>query len=267
MGKITYFEYPIQYQDLDQNMRLRLYTLENMLLNAAGLAADEGGFGVQALLKQDCTWVLTNLALEVYYLPTVGETLVLETWVEQNVHMLSVRNYRLRVGESIVGQARSVWAVINIHNRTAQNVFSQSPFSDMGTGEKLVISKAVRMLPFSEEERNTPEGILGVWPHTVQYSDIDYNGHCNSCKYLEFMINACEPVALKQNLPSSPEACADGKGLRIDIKYAREIHRGEQVVVFWRPLPDADASESVAYELRTVSGELSCQARIASLTS
>ena len=277
MVKVNSKDYTIQYQDLDQNFRLRLYTLENYLLNVAGIVADEGGFGMRYLIKQDCTWVLTNLTIEINYLPTVDEVLTIETWIENNIHMLSVRNYKLYVAGKQVGNVKSVWAIIGMTDRQVKNIFDQPAFADIATGETINIARAPRMIPFSEDERhleavlpqnnqslplpadNSQTAQLGYNRHQVVYSDIDYNGHCNSCKYLEFMLNACEPMQLKKGLPTCVEDVTEQTdGLRIDIKYAKEIRRGDEIDIFYRVQTD-----EINYEIRTSQGEISCQARIA----
>ncbi|MBR1929144.1 MAG: hypothetical protein IJ834_05325 [Paludibacteraceae bacterium] len=249
--------YKVQYQEVDGNRRLRLYTLENMLLNSAGSNADDTGIGIQYLLEQNCTWVITNMSLEIRYLPTHGERIGIETWVENAAHMLSVRNFRIYLldseGEIIkqIGQAKSVWAVINITDRTIQNVFEQQVFIDYHYGPALPIGRAPRFhvidMPDGEDS------------HKIVYSDIDYNGHCNSCKYVEFMLNACEPVALKQMLPQSAELIDDNsKTLRIDIKYAKEMYKGEVSKIKYQHIDES----TIQYEVRNSAGELACNARI-----
>lgn len=269
MGIVNKLEYTVQYQDIDQNYRLRLYTLENYLLNVAGLVADQNGFGMRYLAKQNCTWVLINLSLELSYLPTVDEVLTIETWVEQNMHMMSVRNYRLYVGDVMVGQAKSVWTIINMTDRIIQNLFNQPVFEDITTGEQVKIARASRFAQFTDEDRtilssqqvNQQEG--GWQKRKVMYSDIDYNGHCNSCKYLEMMLNACEPADLKRELPTTPKNIAECNSLlRFDIKYAKEIYRDDAIDIYYT----AD-SNAINYEIRNADGEISCQARISRFTN
>lgn len=229
------FSYTIQYQDLDAARRLRLYTLENYLLNSAGRAADQLGFGMHYLSADNMTWVLINLALEVDYLPTEGEVLEVETWIENQVHMLSFRNFRLSVNGKQIGQAKSSWTVINYIDRTIQNIFDRPVFGVVTPGEKLPIEQR-RHIPSVDEP-------AGQWEHQIVYSDIDYNGHCNSCKYLEFMLNAVE-------CPYLP--------LRLDIKYAKEVRKGDKIRVLY-----SQTAETTCYEVRTETGELSCSAAIA----
>ena len=46
------YEYEIKYQEVDFNRRLRLYVLENYLLETAGRVADELGFGIKYLYPE-----------------------------------------------------------------------------------------------------------------------------------------------------------------------------------------------------------------------
>ena len=95
-----YYEFEVKYQDVDANRKLRLYVLENYLLEVAGKCADELGFGIQYFFPKGLTWVLTKLSMEIAFLPTHCTHLVVETWIESNAHMLSTRDFRLFLKEA-----------------------------------------------------------------------------------------------------------------------------------------------------------------------
>ncbi len=175
------YEYEIKYQEVDGQKKLRLFNLENYLLEVAGTVADDLGFGIAALHPMGLTWILTHLSVIMYELPTHCEKVRFETWIESNVHMLSTRNFRIYSGERLIGICKSVWAVLDLKKREIVNCFDLSIFQDSVDGEFLKIER-VRMTPVS-----APTGIA---PHKVVYSDIDYNGHCNSCRYLQAMTDA-----------------------------------------------------------------------------
>ncbi len=227
------FDYPIQYQEVDGSRHLRLYTLENFLLNSAGLAADELGIGSEWLTPQGLTWVLTNITFDIDKLPRYNQTLTVETWVEDFAHMLSPRNYRLYINGELSGQIRTVWAVISLEERTIQNIFDYPEFATVERGEKLNLPRIRHGKSITEPD--------GVWEHNIEYSDIDYNGHCNSCKYLEFILNAYQPSFM-------------GEPMLVDMKYAREVHKGESVNVFYKIVDDA----TVRYEIRTEDDDVLC---------
>ncbi len=213
------YSYTVQYQDVDTTRRIRLHTLENYLLNVAGRVADELGFGIPALLPMGYTWIITRLSLEMLYLPRHGEVLVFETWIERNAHLLSVRDYTIYVQDStgeekLLGKAKSVWAILDLDKREIVNIFDLPMFAGKVDGETLNMAKPQRLLPITVGTNSSNVLGGGVLDHTIMYSDVDYNMHCNSCRYLEWMLNTCP--------------WEDGEHpLRLDINYTKELHLGE----------------------------------------
>lgn len=232
------FTYTIQYQDVDEHYLLRLYTLENYLLNSAGLSADKHGFGVQYLHPQHLTWVITNMSLEMRSLPSPCDEMVVETWVEEHIHTLSVRNFRIYINGIIQGEARTLWAIINTDDRTIQSIFDRDVFDVGECNEHLDMQAAHRHTHISKFEESKL--------HRIAYSDVDYNGHCNSCKYLERMLDLHEPGGL---VP-----------FRLDLRYSREVYKNDRVVVGY-----AQIDGKHCYELYAPHGELCCSAILSAL--
>ncbi len=229
------YEYKIKYQEVDAQKKLRLFNLENYLLEVAGTVADELGFGIQQLHPRGLTWILTRLSVEMYELPTHCQKVRFETWIESNVHMLSTRDFRIYAGDKLIGQCKSVWAVLDLHKREIVNCFDDPIFADSVDGEVLNMDR-VRMTTIPE-----PTGVVA---HKIVYSDIDYNGHCNSCRYLQSMTDAYLPDYY-------------GKTVRLDINYSKEAMLGEELQTCYLVTPDG-----VQYLQKNAQGETSCAARI-----
>lgn len=235
------YEYTVKYQEVDFNRRVRLYVVENYLLETAGTCADDVGFGLRYLNPQGLTWILTRLSVELDYFPTHGETMVFETWVEQNAHAISTRNFRIYLKQANgelrqIGQCKSQWAVLSLEKREIVNVFDREIFTSNVDGEVLEMARPARIMPIAE-----PTGMV---PHIVQYSDVDHNGHCNSCKYLESMLNAYRPDWA-------------GKRVRLDINYQREVKMGKPLDTYYLVQPDG-----VQYIQKNEAGENACSAKI-----
>jgi len=232
-----WYSYNVKYQEVDAKKRLRLFNLENYLLEVAGTVADELNFGIAALHPIGLTWILTRLSVEMYELPTHCEKIWFETWIESNAHMLSTRNYRIYLGEEkrLIGQCKSVWAVLDMEKREIVNVFDTPRFDGCVDGETIEMSR-IRMTTIPE-----PTGIVS---HKIVYSDIDYNSHCNSCRYLEAMTNACLPDYY-------------GKRVRLDISYQKEAMLGEDMQTCYLVTEDG-----VQYQMKNEHGETSCSAKI-----
>ena len=84
----------------------------------------------------------------------------------------------------------------------------------------------------------------GSMPHTIVYSDIDYNGHCNSCRYLQAMTDAYLPDYY-------------GKKIRLDINYSKEAMLGEEMQIYYLVTDDG-----VQYQMKNKAGETSCSAKL-----
>lgn len=229
------YEYEIKYQEVDGRKKLRLFNLENYLLEVAGTVADELGFGILVLHPQGLTWILTRLSVEMYELPTHCEKIRIETWIESNAHMLSTRDFRIYSGDRLIGQCKSVWAVLDLEKREIVNCFDDPIFDGCVDGEVLDMPR-VRMTTIPE-----PTGVVA---HKVVYSDIDYNGHCNSCRYLQAMTDAYLPDYY-------------GKKVRLDINYSKEAMLNEELQTYY--LLTADG---VQYQQKNEAGETSCSAKL-----
>lgn len=229
------YEYEIKYQEVDGEKKLRLFNLENYLLEVAGTVADELGFGIAALHPRGLTWILTRLSVEMFELPTHCQKVRFETWIESNAHMLSTRNFRIYSGDKLIGQCKSVWAVLDLAKREIVNIFDDPMFANCVDGEVIDMPR-IRMTTIPE-----PTGIV---PHKVVYSDIDYNGHCNSCRYLQAMTDAYLPDYY-------------GKKVRLDINYQKEAMLGEELQTLYLV-----TEEGVQYQQKNSHSETSCSAKI-----
>ncbi|MBQ1858664.1 MAG: hypothetical protein II140_02285 [Paludibacteraceae bacterium] len=230
-----FYDYKVKYQEVDDRKKLRLFNLENYLLEVAGTVADELGFGIAQLHPIGLTWIITRLSAQMYELPGPCEHLRIETWIESNAHMLSTRDFRIYAGDKLIGQVKSVWAVLDMNKREIVNAFDMPIFEGCVDGEVLDMPR-VRMTTIPE-----PTGSV---PHTIVYSDLDYNKHCNSCKYLQAMIDAYLPDYY-------------GKKVRIDINYSKEVMLGEELMTYYLVTEDG-----VQYQQKNSAGETSCSAKI-----
>ena len=243
--------YIVPYQDVDASRRLRLYSMENYLLNVAGKVADEMGIGIPTLLPMNYTWIITHMNMEMNFLPKHGEEMIIETWIERNAHMLSVRNFRIYQAqdngeEKLIGCAKSVWAVLDLETREIVNIFDHPMFEGSIDGEVLNMARAPRFKPIvlDDLEDDTQAVKTGEVMHEIQYSDVDYNRHCNSCKYLEWMVNAVR-------------AFDNQKPFRLDINYVKELYEGE---IMWTRFLKTE--NTVQYQQVDENGKTCCNAMI-----
>lgn len=262
------YTWEVLYQEIDADKRMRLPALESHLLIVAGKVADEYGYGQRYLNKQNLSWIVTNCSIEMQEMPQAGDILVIETWIESNAHMLSVRDFRLykdtgywdpdldEMDEKerekrriLIGRAKTTWAVLDLEKREIFNAFNQSAFDNIVDGEVLDMPKAARMTPITPTPSATdsPTSFLLDNATHVSYSCVDYNDHCNSCKYPEFMLDVFKPDWLN-------------KPFRFDIRYVREVRRGQMIETIAKV-----EEKKVSYQQEDEHGHIVCSAQIESL--
>lgn len=231
-----FFVYP---QEIDGAENLRLSSLENYLLNAAGLAAEENGFGSVEMIHQGVTWVLSRLAMEMHALPMQYERFSIETWVEDYGRLLTTRHFRVYdKQENLIGHACSLWTLIDFNTRRLVNLQSRPDLARFASGEVGGIAKPDKIAEYAEA--------VSVGKHTVSYSDIDYNNHTNSMKYVDWMLDTLSLDTLYNRLVR-----------RFDINYLHEALYGETVGIY-----RADIPEGVFFDLKNPDGLSLCRARL-----
>lgn len=209
MQKIATYTYQVQPLDVDYSDRIRLAQLFGYLLHAAGMNAMENGFGTDALVENGRAWVASRLAMEVSYYPKAHEGFKIETWVEDFGRVFTTRNFRIyREDGSPMGAGTSVWCMIDLSARKAADL-GDTDYSAFITRIPSLIDKPARVAALTGEP---------VSRHRVKYSDLDFNQHTNSTKYVEWMVDLF-PLDLFEHTHVR----------RLDINYINEAVYGETV--------------------------------------
>ncbi|MDR1675008.1 MAG: acyl-[acyl-carrier-protein] thioesterase [Tannerella sp.] len=174
------YEYRTDSHLLDFRGQLPLPALGNYLLHAATLHAAGRGFGFDDMVERRAAWVLSKLAVELTDPGRLAEPLRILTWVQQVERIFTFRCFEIATlqGETL-GYARSVWAAIDRETRRPVSL------SHFGLADYLVERDCPVTFTSPEPAEKDTEGI----PYTVKYSDLDINGHLNSIKYIESILD------------------------------------------------------------------------------
>lgn len=240
-NKIGTYSFVAEPFHVDFTGRLTLGVLGNHLLNCAGFHATDRGFGIATLNEDNYTWVLSRLAIELEEMPYQYEKFTVQTWVENVYRLFTDRNFALldKDGKKI-GYARSVWAMINLNTRKPADLLALHGGSivDYVCDEPCPIGKPSRIKVTSAE----PLAIL-----TAKYSDIDINGHVNSIRYIEHILDLF-PI----------EVYRAKRIRRFEMAYVAESYCGDELSFFMD-----DAGEDVyQVEVRKNGGEVVCRSKV-----
>lgn len=170
---------------LDFRGRLTLPMIGNYLLHSAGEHAGQKGFGFNEMTERRCAWVLSRLAIGMNRYPGISEPVTVRTWVEEVGRWFTGRCFAIQgAGGETVGYARSVWAAIDLETRKPSDLTTLGALQAYVTDEPCPIDKPGKIAP-------AETGTAGE-PYRVRYSDLDVNGHFNSIKYIEHILNLFE---------------------------------------------------------------------------
>ncbi len=240
-NKVGTYKFVAEPFHVDFNGRLTMGVLGNHLLNCAGFHATDRGFGIASLNEDNYTWVLSRLAVELDEMPYQYEDFSIQTWVENVYRLFTDRNFALlnKDGKKI-GYARSVWAMINLTTRKPADLLTLhgGDIVDYICDEPCPIEKPSRIKVSTVEPADTLK---------VRYSDIDINGHVNSIRYIEHILDLF-PIEMYQTK----------RIRRFEMAYIAESYYGDTLSLY---LEEATPNE-FHVEVKKNEGEVVCRSKV-----
>ena len=214
MDKVGIYPFMAEPFHCDFSQRLFMGHLGNHMLNAADFHSSARGFGMKYLLTINRSWVLSRLAIEMDEMPQMYTKFNVETWVESAMRYFTSRNFRV-VGEDgqVFGYGRSIWAMIDTETRQPTDLFAIDNGAINNWIEKdkeCPIDKGGRVKMGDEAQL--------VRTIDTNYSDIDINGHINSVKYIEHVLDLWSIDWYKEH-----------RIQRFEIAYVAESHAGDKL--------------------------------------
>lgn len=206
------YKYTIQPRDIDLTRRATLVALSDVILDAAGRDAEVNGFGISRLNDNNWTWVLSRLGVEVDRYPDECEDIDVRTWVGEVNRLMTIRNFVVTDNSgSVIARATSLWAMIDIGTRQPQDLSKNLDYAKIVRDEPTPMERPLKIGKIEGRE---------VLRHSVAYSDIDFNCHANSMKYLQWALDTLPLEKLTGRHIS-----------RLDINYNKETLYGQNVSV------------------------------------
>ena len=222
MERIGTYEFTAEPFHCDFSGRMFLGHLGNQMLNAADFHSTDRGFGMKYLMTIKRSWVLSRLAIEMTDMPGQHERYTIETWVESAMRFFTNRNFCVSGCDGrVYGFGRSVWAMIDTETRQPSDIFS----IDNGAINNWIVED--KPCPIEKGGRvKISENAKFVRAIDVNYNDIDINGHVNSVKYIEHVLDLWD-IAWYRKYQLK----------RFEIAYVAEAHEGDQLS-FYREQTD-----------------------------
>lgn len=248
VNKIGTYTFVAEPFHVDFTGKLFMGVLGNHLLNSAGFHAEERGFGIARMNENNYTWVLSRLAIELIEMPSEYETFSIDTWIENVYRLFTDRNFSIYGKDGkVYGYARSVWAMINLETRKPADLLTLH-------GQELIDYIVTdKPCPIEKPGRIKVAQMMPVRTIDVYYSDIDINGHVNSIKYIEHVLDL---------FPK--EWFAEKRISRFELAYVAESYYGDTLSFFREEVEegvyDVEVRKNVGGD--SPEGEVVCRAKV-----
>nr|AGS53460.1 acyl-ACP thioesterase-like protein [uncultured bacterium contig00027] len=224
--------FPVRFGSIDKSDRLTLSAMFQFFQEAAICHAENLDAGREDLAKAGQVWILSRISVTVDRRPAYRELVTVRTWPRGSEKLFAIRDYDIRDKDDIPAVAgRSGWLVVDIEKRR--------PLRPQAVVNLLPANEGVNALnwgPASLEERADLQKIM---ERKALYTDIDYNGHVNNVRYIQWIEDAVDPGLLE----------AAGK-MRLDINYLNEIRGDETIDILSAPVADEKAFAAFAFDSR-----------------
>jgi acyl-ACP thioesterase len=170
------------------------------------------------------SWVLSRLAIEMEEMPRQYTKFNVETWVESAMRYFTSRNFSV-VGNDghVYGYGRSIWAMIDTESRQPTDIYA----IDNGAIEQWIVKDKECPIDKGGRVKMTDEAKL-VRTIDTYYNDVDINGHINSVKYIEHVLDLWDMDWYRTHQVK-----------RFEIAYVAEAHAGDRLSFYMQEDGDA----------------------------
>ena len=230
LDKVGCYEFLSEPFHCDFSSHLFMGHLGNHLLNAADFHSNDRGFGMNYLMPRHKTWVLSRLAIEMTEMPKSYDRFMVETWCESAMKYFTSRDFKIcgKTSSSeetkVYGYGKSVWAMIDTETRQPVDIFEIHD----GLIKEYIDSEKPCPIQASSRVKMGKDAKL-VRTIDTYYNDVDVNGHINSVKYIEHILDLFDLDYYKTHFLQ-----------RFEIAYVAESHQGDQLHFYLEETSEAE---------------------------
>jgi len=235
---------PIRFGSIDKSDRLTLNSIFQFFQEAAISHAENLGVGREALAKTGQAWIISRMTVQVERRPNYNESVTVRSWPRGFEKLFAIRDYQIRdKDEAAVVFARSAWLIVDIEKRRPLRPQIVMDYLPMNDGLETLIMETPSLADRSHFQPTSD--LQKVMERKALYTDLDYNGHVNNVRYIQWIEDSLDPQMLEK---------ADK--MRLEINYINEVLSGDVIEIFSAPLAiDGDSAKVFALEGRKTESE------------
>lgn len=208
-------KYHIDLSSVDFAKKLRLSALFGYFQDIASMAVENLGIGIDTILEKfGVTWILMRIRVDIIRPPLWNEQITIETWPIESRKMQFDRDYVVRdEEENILARAVSTWVILDPNTKEIKKTSLISDNIPKIIKERAIDCKLGRFKSFGE--------MTVAYKKVIGYSDIDFNGHLNNSKYIDFIMDCFDFESHKKYSVKS-----------IEVSYINEALPGDTITLY-----------------------------------
>ena len=208
-------KYTIELRDVDFTEKLKLSTLFGYFQDIASAHVDNLGIGINTLMQEfGMSWILMRIKVKIIRNPVRNEEITVETWPQKPKKLEFERDFIVKDNnENIIVRAVSTWVICDIKTRVLRKseviAIQYPPMVE----ERAIDCKLGKLKAFGQLET--------VYKKVIGYSDVDFNGHLNNSKYIDFIMDC---FTVENHLKYSVKV--------IEVNYTNEALPGDTIIFY-----------------------------------
>jgi len=226
--------FPLRFGAIDKSDRLTLSAVFQFFQEAAISHAENLGVGREDMARTGQVWILSRISALVDRRPKYRETVTVRSWPRGGEKLFAMRDFDIRDKDDVPAvSARSAWIIVDIEKRR--------PLRPQFVMDNLPKNEGLQALPpeaggaAALAERGN---LQKVSERKALYTDVDYNGHVNNVRYVQWIEDTLDPRLLEK-----------AEKMRLDVNYMNEILGGEVIEILSAPV-DGENCSAFAFEGR-----------------
>ena len=194
--------------DVDCFCKLKLSSLLFYAQEVAGKHSALLGADYDTLAQKKLFWAVTRHKVQITRLPSLGETITVETWPMPTTRVAFPRAMAAYDSQgNELFRSISIWVLMDLENRSM--VLPGNSGVDVGgllTGNELSVPHSI-----------LPKALCNSTQRTVTYSCLDRNGHMNNTRYLDWVADLLPSSFHREHSPRELLICYASEALEAQV--------------------------------------------------
>ena len=194
--------------DVDCFCKLKLSSLLFYAQEVAGKHSALLGADYDTLAQKKLFWAVTRHKVQITRLPSLGETITVETWPMPTTRVAFPRAMAAYDSQgNELFRSISIWVLMDLENRSM--VLPGNSGVDVRgllTGNELSVPHSI-----------LPKALCNSTQRTVTYSCLDRNGHMNNTRYLDWVADLLPSAFHREHSPRELLICYASEALEAQV--------------------------------------------------